>query len=64
MCVCLYVSLRLYSPLRVLPTKRLLGLTSTCPQTEVKDHPVSLQVTYGQHVESLTVVSFLDQDYY
>ena len=27
------------------------GLTFTCAQTEVNDNPVSLRVTYGQHVE-------------
>ena len=26
-------------------------ITFTCPQTEGKDHPASLGVTYGKHVE-------------
>ena len=30
------------------------GLTSICLQTEVKDHPASLGVTFGQHVEFLS----------
>jgi hypothetical protein len=30
------------------------GLTSTCLQREVKYHPVSLEMTCGQHVQSLS----------
>ena len=36
---------------------------SISPQTEVKDHPVNLGVTYGQHVASPAVVGFLDRNY-
>ena len=35
------------------------GLTSTCPQAEMKYHPDSLEVTCDQHVSS----PFIDQDY-
>ena len=39
------------------------GVTTTCAQTEAKDHLVSLEVTCGQHVEPPVVVGFIDQDY-
>ena len=37
-----------------------VGLTSTCPQTEVKDHPTSLRVISTLSLSA--VVDFLDQD--
>ena len=36
--------------------------TSICPQTDVYNHPASLRVTNGQHVESPDVVGFLDRN--
>ena len=36
-------------------------LTST--SAEMNDHPVSLEVTCGQHVGSPAVVGFLDKNY-
>ena len=36
---------------------------STVPQTEVKDPPGSLGVIFGQYVESLNIVDFIDWDY-
>ena len=42
---------------------RTTGPTSTCPQTEVHDHPISLGVRCGQISISPTVVGFLDCDY-
>ena len=32
--------------------RALSGFTSTCPQTDVEEHPVSLGVTCSQHAES------------
>ena len=37
--------------------------TSTCTETEVYDHPATLGVTCGQHVESPTVVGYLEWNY-
>ena len=37
------------------------GHTSTCPQTEMKDHPACLRVTC-QHARPPAFVGFLDQD--
>ena len=53
---------RVYSPLRALAYQPTSGLTSTCPQIEVKYNPTSLEMTCGQHVESSAVV-LEDQDY-
>ena len=53
----------LYSPLRVRINRPTAGLTSTCLHTEVKGHPASLEVMYGQYVEFPDVVGFLNQDY-
>ena len=42
------------------------GLTSTSPQTEVKDHSATLEMTYSQHVDSpppSVVSGFLDRNY-
>ena len=39
------------SPLRTSASQPTADLTFTCLKTEVKDHPISLGVTYGQHVE-------------
>ena len=38
--------------------------TNLCLQTEVKDHEVSLGLTYGQLVDPPTIYSFLDQNYH
>ena len=35
------------------------GLTSTCPQSEVKYHPTSLGMTCSQHVKTPAVFAFL-----
>ena len=34
-------TLKVYSPLRAWAYQPTTGLTSTCPQTEIKDHPVN-----------------------
>ena len=41
----------LYSPLGATVYQPSAGRIFTCPQTEVKDHPASLRVTCGEHVE-------------
>ena len=40
-----------YSPMRARACQLIGGLKSTCPQTEVNDHPASLRVTDGQHIK-------------
>ena len=40
------------------------GLTSTCPQKEVNDHPASLGVMCRRHVESPAVFYFIERDYF
>jgi hypothetical protein len=40
------------SPLRASSCQRTPGPTSSCPQTEVKDHPVSLGMMCVQRIES------------
>ena len=44
-------------------TLQLISLIFTCPQREVKDHSASLDMTCSQHLESLPVACFIDQDY-
>ena len=44
------------------------GLTTECPSrihlsTEVKDRPGSLRMVCGEHIDSPTVVIYLDQNY-
>ena len=39
------------------------GLTSGCPQTEVKDHLTSLEVICVSMLSPSAIVGFLDQDY-
>jgi hypothetical protein len=39
------------------------GQGPICPQTEGDNRPAGLGVTYSQHLESLSVVGFLNQDY-
>ena len=48
-CVCMCV---LYNPLTTRACQPTAGRTSTCLQTEMKDHLTSLQVTYHHHVKS------------
>ena len=43
---------RLCNPLRARTYQPTLGLTSTCPQKDVKDHPTTLGVSCDQHVDS------------
>ena len=53
----------LYSPLRALAYRPTAGLSSTCPLTEVKDHPASLGLTHGSMLNFPATVGFLDQNY-
>ena len=40
-----------FSPMRIRACRPTADLTSTCQQTELKDHQCSLGVTCSQHVE-------------
>ena len=53
-----------YNPLALEPLacQPIAGLTSICPQTEVKDHPASLGMPCSQHIESHSRRGFLDRD--
>ena len=44
-------------------SKPKAGLTSTFPQTEMKDHPASLGVTCDKHVDLPAISSFIARDY-
>ena len=45
------------------PPRRSTGPTSSCLQTEVKDHPASLGVICGQCTLNPIVIGFLGWDY-
>ena len=38
-------------PIEARACQSIAGFMSTCPQTEVNDHPASFGITYGQNLE-------------